>query len=106
MLAFFLVAGTLAARPPADLHLVSLAEGTPVTEPGYVALGARGVTRWPAGVVDAGSFITALPAKAQGIARIVPDRAAPAQALVALARDLHLAGAREVRLVSERGGSP
>ncbi|MPQ94889.1 biopolymer transporter ExbD [Thioclava sp. JE_KL1] len=106
LLAFFLVAGTLAARPPADLQLVALPEGARAPEPGRVALSAQGEILWPEGVADASAFIAQLPPEAGGVARILPDRAAPAPALVALARDLSAAGAQGIRLVAERGDAP
>jgi biopolymer transport protein ExbD len=46
--------------------------------------------------------MAALPPEAQGIARIMPDRDAPARDLIALARALRAVGAAEVRIVTER----
>lgn len=102
LLAFFLVAGTLAQRPPGDLQLVTLAEGAPQPLAGTVLLPADGVPVWPEGVVDAAGFVASLPQEAAGVARVLPDRDAPAQALVAIARSLQAAGAREIRMLAQR----
>lgn len=102
LLAFFIVAGTIAEPPPTGLALVQLAEGQPQPAEDRVALGADGAPIWPPGISDAAGFVAALPAEAGGIARVLPDRAAPAAALVALARDLQAAGAVEVRMLAER----
>lgn len=102
LLAFFIVAGTIAEAPPEGLALVRLPEGAPQPLADRVALGADGVPLWPAGVSDAAGFVAGLPPEAGGVARILPDRAAPAAALVALARALEAAGAREVRMLAER----
>jgi biopolymer transport protein ExbD len=103
LLAFFVVAGTIAQRPPQDLRLIALPEGTPAPAQDIVVLNREGHAIWPNGARDAASFVAALPPAAQGRARIMPDRAAPAEALVALARDLTAAGTKELRLVAERG---
>lgn len=103
LLAFFVIAGTIAARPPAGLTLVSLAEGEPAPAADMVLLGADGAAIWPEGVTDAAGLVAALPAEAGGRVWILPDRAAPAQALVQLARGLAAAGAGQVRLLAERG---
>ncbi|MFC5739672.1 ExbD/TolR family protein [Sinirhodobacter huangdaonensis] len=104
LLTFFLVAGAIGARPPAGLRLARLADGAPAPMRGTVALDAAGTALWPEGVADAAGFIATLPADTAGTARILPDRAAPAAALVALARTLQAAGAQEVRILAEREG--
>lgn len=103
LLAFFVVAGTIAQNPPAGLRLVSLADGLRAPLRDAVALTASGAPIWPEGIADAAEFVAHLPPEADGVARILPDRDAPASALVALARALTVAGAREVRLIAERG---
>ena len=102
LLAFFIVAGTIAEAPPAGIALVRLSEGAPQPMPDRVLLGSDGVTLWPEGIRDAAGFVAGLPPEAGGVARILPDREAPAAALVALARALEAAGAREVRMLAER----
>jgi biopolymer transport protein ExbD len=102
MLMFFLVAGTVAAPPPADLRLVQLAAADPATPPDVLALTADGTALWQGAPADPAAYLAALGPAAQGIARIMPDRDAPAAALIALARSLRAAGAAEVRIVTER----
>jgi biopolymer transport protein ExbD len=102
MLMFFLVAGTIATPPPADLRLVQLAQADPLVPPDTLTMTADGAVIWQGGPADPAAYIAALPAEAQGIARIMPDRDAPAAALITLARTLRAAGAAEVRIVTER----
>lgn len=104
MLMFFLVAGTIAAQPPADLRLVRLSQADPLVPPDVLALTAAGDALWQGAPADPAAYVAALPREMQGIARIMPDRDAPAAALIQLARALRAAGAAEVRIVTERGG--
>ena len=106
LLAFFLVAGTLAQRPPETLRLVSLSDGTAAPLRDVVVLYADGTVAWPDGVTEAAGVVAGLPEDAPRVARILPDRAAPAQALVALARALQEAGAVEVRILAETRVEP
>ena len=102
MLMFFLVAGTIAAPPPADLRLVQLAQADPLVPPDVIALTADGTALWQDAPADPAAYVAALPPAAKGIARVMPDRDAPASALITLARALRAAGAAEVRIVTER----
>ena len=102
MLMFFLVAGTIAAPPPADLRLVQLAQADPLIPPDVLTIAANGAVIWQGAPADPAAYVAALPTEAQGIARIMPDRDAPAAALITLARTLRAAGAAEVRIVTER----
>jgi biopolymer transport protein ExbD len=102
MLMFFLVAGTVAPQPPGDLRLVQLAQADPVLPPDVLGLTADGAVIWLDGAGDPVAYVAALPPEARGIARIMPDRDAPAPALIDLARTLRAAGASEVRIVTER----
>lgn len=102
MLMFFLVAGTIAAPPPADLRLVQLAGADPLVPPDVIALTADGTALWQGAPADPAAYVAALPSAARGIARIMPDRDAPAADLIRLARTLRAAGAAEVRIVTER----
>ena len=102
MLMFFLVAGTIAAPPPADLRLVQLAGADPLVPPDVIALTADGTALWQGAPADPATYVAALPPAARGIARIMPDRDAPAADLIWLARALRAAGAAEVRIVTER----
>lgn len=102
MLMFFLVAGTIAAPPPADLRLVQLAGADPLVPPDVIALRADGTATWLGAPADPAAYVAALSPGGDGIARVMPDRDAPAPDLVQLARALRAAGAVEVRIVTER----
>jgi len=100
MLTFFLIAGTVAPPMPGQVQLVRLADVAPIQPPDVIALDAQGRILWQGDDTSAESFAAHLGPGA--VARILPDRDAPAAALVALARDLRAAGAAEVRIVTER----
>ena len=100
MLTFFLIAGTVAPPLPAQVQLVRLADTAPLVPPDVLVLEAEGGILWNGQPADLAAYAAALPEPR--IARVLPDRAAPAPALVALARDLRAAGASEVRLLTER----
>ena len=52
MLMFFLVAGTIAAPPPADLRLVQLAQADPVVPPDVLTMTAAGTVIWQGAPAD------------------------------------------------------
>lgn len=96
MLIFFLVAGHIAPRPDARLTLVR-ADAMQAAPPDDAVLVLPDGT-----LLRAGASIGLQDAAASGAVRLMPDRALPAEALVALARDLAAAGATSVILVAER----
>jgi biopolymer transport protein ExbD len=102
MLIFFLIAGTLA--PPLDpaLRLVSLRDLDGAEPPDALVLSAAGEVRFRGVPADPAAYVASLPAGARTTIRIVPDRAAPAARLVALAGSLRDAGAGRVVIVTER----
>ncbi|MGR3506772.1 MAG: ExbD/TolR family protein [Paracoccaceae bacterium] len=102
MLMFFLVAGSIAPQPPADLQLVRLSEADPLIPPDVLALTAKGEVIWQGSPADPASYVAALPPDSQGVARIMPDRDTDAVGLIQLARALRAVGAAEVRIVTER----
>jgi len=101
MLIFFLIAGSIAPRPDADVALVSLSEIE--TEPPSDALVmlADGSLRH-AGQAQTQDAVIAHFSNAERV-RLLPDRAAPAADLVALAQALRAAGVRDLVIVTERG---
>ena len=99
LLAFFIVAGTIADRPPADVRLISLPEGPSTPLENIVLLRADGRVEWPVGH-SAASYLAQR--SGQGAVRILADRDAPAAALVATAQTLAEQGAKEIRLIAER----
>lgn len=99
LLAFFIVAGTIADRPPAEVHLISLPDGVTTPLENIVVLHADGRVEWPIGH----SAATYLARRSeQGPVRILADRGSPAEALVATAQALAEQGAKEVRLIAQR----
>lgn len=102
MLIFFLVAGTIAPPVPTDVRLVQVAGNNAAIPPDVLAIKATGETFSQHGSMDPAAFVAALPADAAGVARVMPDRDLPAQLLIAVAQALRQAGAREVRLITER----
>lgn len=101
MLIFFLIAGSLAPRPDADVALVSLSEIA--TEPPSDAL----VMLADGSLRHAGAPLSREAALAQfgdaARVRLLPDRDAPAADLVAVAQALRAAGVGELVIVTERG---
>ena len=70
MLMFFLVAGSIAPQPPADLQLVRLSEADPLIPPDVLALTAKGEVIWQGSPADA----RALRAVGAAEVRIVTER--------------------------------
>jgi len=103
LLIFFLVAGTLAPPLESALRLVrtEALEGSP--PPDALVLHPDGKITWHGEEVDPVAHVEGLAEDARGVLRIVPDREAPAERLVALGRDLRAAGAGRVVIVTERG---
>ncbi|MEP2639764.1 MULTISPECIES: biopolymer transporter ExbD [Roseobacteraceae] len=104
MLVFFMVAGTLS--PPLDTSLTLVKtedlDGRPPPDALVLhpdgRLSFRGVDQ-----PDAETYLASLPAEARATVRIIPDRAVPADVLVAVGRRLSQAGAAAVMIVTERG---
>ena len=106
MLIFFMVAGTLAPPADPDVTLVNTSE-LDSREPSYAlvvtsdaALRYRGkaVSDPTAYLADLGFDVE----KGPKIARILPDRDAPAAVLLGVARDLRAGGADKVMIVTEK----
>jgi biopolymer transport protein ExbD len=97
MLIFFLVAGTIGPSVDPRLTLVQ-ADGLIATPPSDALLVLADGT-----LLRRGQVVTVVQAaKGSGTIRVMPDRDLPAQALVALGRDLKAAGAQAVIIVAER----
>lgn len=101
MLIFFLIAGSLAPRPDGDVALVSLSDISTAPPSDALVMLADGSLR------HAGDTLTREAALARfgdaARVRLMPDRAAPAGDLVALAQGLRTAGVAELVIVTERG---
>jgi biopolymer transport protein ExbD len=101
MLVFFMVAGALAPPLDRDLKLVKTGELDGVAPPDALVVHPDGTLSYRGDpVADAASYLAAR--DGDGPVRLVPDRDLPAGSLVALARDLRLAGADRVVIVTER----
>ena len=104
MLVFFMVAGTLAQPMDRSLNLVRTADLEGRAPPDALVIHPdgrlvfRGVEQQ-----SAATFFAGLDETDRETVRLVPDRALPARDLVAITRDLRVAGARRVVVVTERG---
>ncbi|MCH2165294.1 MAG: biopolymer transporter ExbD [Marinovum sp.] len=101
MLVFFMVAGTLAAPIANDVSLVTTQDLEGRAPPDTLVVHADGRLSYRGeDIENPATFWSDQP---EGVARIVPDRNLPANKLVAIARDLRIAGAAKVVVVTERG---
>lgn len=104
MLIFFLVAGTLARPLDGDVRLVRTADLEGAPPPDALVIHADGRMAWRGtDVTSVQSFVAEQPQGSRARLRILPDRDLPASDLIALGRDLRLAGAEKVVIVTERG---
>ncbi|WP_136636039.1 ExbD/TolR family protein [Pseudooceanicola onchidii] len=105
MLVFFMVAGSLAPPLDKDLALVDTRDLDGVAPPDALVVHPDGRLSYRGeAIVDAAAYLAGSDGDAETkVARIVPDRNLPAGQLVALARDLRVAGATSVLIVTERG---
>lgn len=102
MLVFFMVAGQMAAPVDKDLTLVETRELVQAPPAEALVLHPDGrLTHAGAPVADAGVWWAAHKTEG-GTARVIPDRAAPAKALLTVARALRSAGAERVMIVTEK----
>ncbi|MEP4194804.1 MAG: biopolymer transporter ExbD [Aliishimia sp.] len=103
MLVFFMVAGTLAQPLDPSLQLVETQELEGRAPPNALVVHADGrLTYRGDDTSDPADFVANLTEEERDVIRLVPDRALPAKALVALTRDLRDAGAQKVMLITKR----
>jgi len=103
MLVFFMVAGTLAQPLDKELKLVRTSDLEGRAPPDTLVMHADGrLTYRGDPIASAQEFYDARPEEDRDMVRIVPDEAAPAIALVNLARDLRAQGASRVMIVTKR----
>lgn len=101
MLIFFMVAGTLSPPIDPDLQLVKTrdldgrdpANALVIAEDGTLRYRGRAVDNVSPYVADLNDGTTA---------RILPDRNAPAERLIAISRELRAAGAEKVLILTEK----
>ena len=101
MLIFFLIAGSIAPTPGRGIALVRIADLTLQPPPDALVLTAEGALRHREVETDPETYLATL--TEPRVARILPDRAAPAAVLVTLAGALQAAGAERVVILGERG---
>ncbi|MCA2014028.1 biopolymer transporter ExbD [Pararhodobacter sp. CCB-MM2] len=101
MLIFFLIAGSIAPSPGDGIALVRISELDVQPPPDALILTAEGTLRQGEAETDAEAYLATL--EEPRVARILPDRTAPASALVELAGALRAGGAERVVILGERG---
>lgn len=101
MLIFFMVAGTLAPKMDANLNLVNTRDLEGAAPPNALIILPDGNLSFQGELVtDPSAYLETLgDAK---IAKIIPDRSAPAQALLFAAQFLKAAGVERVMIVTEK----
>jgi len=100
MLIFFLIAGTIAPSPEQGLELVQITDPDQRLPDHALVLGPDGTVRFQGAETDAAAYVETL--TEARVARIMPDRNAPAAALVRLSHELRAAGAERVLVMGER----
>lgn len=100
MLIFFLIAGTIAATPEPEMTLVSLADIETRAPQDALVLLADGRLRHAGQEADLAAYLASLPEPR--VARLLPDRDAPAARLLEVARNLRELGAERVLILTER----
>lgn len=100
LLIFFLVAGAVAPPLDPDLTLATAADLEGRAPPDAMVLSADGSLTFRGQPTDAAAYFSTLK---EPVARIVPDRDAPASMLIDVALDLRTAGAERIIVVAERG---
>ncbi|WP_323769517.1 biopolymer transporter ExbD [Antarctobacter sp.] len=103
MLIFFLVAGTLARPLDKTLTLVRTATLDGTAPADTLVVHADGRITWKgAPLTTVSAYFAQLPPVAQARVRVVPDRNLKAAQLIRIARDLRVAGAEKVIIVTEK----
>ncbi|ARE42430.1 Biopolymer transport protein (plasmid) [Rhodovulum sp. P5] len=103
LLIFFLVAGTIAAPLDGDVRLVDTADLAGAPPADALVLHRDGRLTYRSVAVTAEEFVEAQTVEDAPDVRVAPDREVAATELVALGRDLRVAGAARVIIVTERG---
>jgi len=106
MLIFFLVAAQVARPLPSEVTLVRTDDPNVVPPPDALVLMQDGSLMWRGDVTTVEAFVTTIAddtSAPSDALRILPDARVPAQALVALAREIAIAGGgTHVRVMTER----
>ena len=103
MLIFFLVAAQLARPLDPDLRLVETDDPEVTAPPDALVVLADGTTRFRGAAIEPGAAFAVVQAEGQGpVARILPDRNAPALRLLEVAEALRAAGAERIVVITEQ----
>ena len=103
MLIFFMVSGTLSQPLDPDLSLIDTRDLEGQAPPDALVIHADGRLSYRAEpITSATEFAASLNAEDLETLRLVPDRALDAADLVSIARELRIAGAKSVVIVTER----
>ncbi|WP_380058820.1 ExbD/TolR family protein (plasmid) [Falsihalocynthiibacter sp. SS001] len=103
MLVFFLVAAQVARPLDSELNLVKTDDPAIVPPADALVIHADGRTTWRGEAREPSEVIVALQAEGyDGPARILPDRDAPAHAVLAAANALRTAADSKILIVTER----
>ncbi|MEM1374764.1 MAG: biopolymer transporter ExbD [Pseudomonadota bacterium] len=102
MLIFFLVTSQMARPLDSELELVNTDEEELVAPPDAIVLNAEGTVTFRGEAASVEEIARRLEAGGISEARILPDRRAPARAVIDLAAELRAAGAEAVFIVTEQ----
>lgn len=102
MLIFFLVAGQVAAPVDREIRLIDASALAARAPDDALAIRNDGTTLWRGEQITPEAFAAARIAEGDQALRLVPARDLPAQDLLRIATALRMAGAAEVRLVTDR----
>ncbi|MEM8569899.1 MAG: biopolymer transporter ExbD [Pseudomonadota bacterium] len=99
MLIFFLVAGTVSPPMDPDLELARASELEGRAPPDALIIDAEGTLTYRGEELEPSTYMSEMD---DTVARIVPDRDAPAASLLEITLELRAAGAEQVMVVTER----
>ncbi|MEM1234523.1 MAG: biopolymer transporter ExbD [Pseudomonadota bacterium] len=100
MLIFFLVTSQMARPLNPELQLVNTDDEELVAPPDAIVLDAEGAVTFRGEVATVENIVQRLEAASIAEARILPDRRAPARAVIDLAAELRAAGAEAVFIIT------
>lgn len=102
MLIFFLVTSQMSRRLDTEMELVETDDKELVPPPDAIVMAPDGSVSFRGAPSDAAAIMAILDGEGTAEARLLPDRRAPARAVVDLASELRAAGAEAVFIVTEQ----
>lgn len=100
MLIFFLIAGTIGRAPDAAVQLIQIRDGERTPPRDALVLTVDGTLRHDYAETTVEAYLASLTDEPR-VARILPDRDAPAARLITLAQELRAAGVERVIVLGE-----